>query len=161
MGGYGALVASLLINKYSHNKSIINITFNAQTINFNNYKRLIIKDDVISPSIQAIENIHFDIIDLLKEDILKTKIYALIGKTECDDFKEFNTPLYLDSVHIGSLLPFKNVHIIICNHNTHRLISKLKYMNILTIFNNDDQFDIFYSNQKLANEILNSHISDK
>jgi hypothetical protein len=163
MGGYGALHASVFFPE----KECICISMVPQTINYKNYNnKIIIKQDVDysndkndkNPLVQSIELMYKDIPTILRENInYTTKIYTLVGKSECNDYNEFHTPLYLDTLHVGAIINYPNVSSIIYNVASHRLLEKINFISLLQTIENN--FHNLYNNQNEGNKILRDSVN--
>jgi len=164
MGGYGSLHASV----YFPTKQCICISLVPQTITHKKYKNIIIKENADTesvidgprPMIQSIRQMYKDIPTILTEKSgYTTKIYTLIGKSECDDFQQHHTPLYLDALHIGVIINYPNVSTIIYNIASHRLLERLNLIDILNIVSAN--FDLLFSNQNEGNKLLSREIRER
>jgi len=150
MGGYASLIASL----YFDDKQCICIPSSPQTASFLNMTNIIIdksqiENDNYSQKVNPLPLIKINIPKLLLEKKgYTTKIYCLIGKSECED-KEY---LHLDQYHIGMIINFPNVSNIIYNISTHSLGY---YLNVGTIIQTiSSNFDVLFNDQIQGNTIL-------
>lgn len=163
MGGYAALHASV----YFPFKRSICIAIGPQTVDFNKYKKLAFKEDVLynegkkvgeQPIIIPTVDIYKSIPQVFNEhEGYNTKIYNLLGKSECNDYTSYNTPMHFDAMHIGAIMEYPNVKAVIFNAATHRLLEKFNLKNILSIIEN--KFDILFFNQNEGLQILVNEIS--
>jgi hypothetical protein len=165
MGGYAALHASISFSAAldpALQKKCVCIALTPQTANYlgSRYRsKLKLKGDSIYgisgnrdvPLIQPIEHMYKDIPTLLEENpTYSTKIFILIGKSECKDVINFKSPdgsvppMYIDSLHLGLLLNFRNVSAVVFNRETHRLMeSGINFPQLLNMC--DTQFDRLFS----------------
>jgi hypothetical protein len=158
MGGYGALHASV----YFPDKKAICIATTPQTINYTYYhnKILVNRENNNRPIVNSTEYIYRNIPDILKDNHnYNTKIYTLIGKSECDDFATYNMDLFMDGLHTGAIINFKNVNTIIFNYATHVLAIKLNLIKIIQIAENN--FDLLFTNQVEGSKLLNENINTR
>jgi hypothetical protein len=103
--------------------------------------------------VQPIRSIIDDIPNVLNKFQYNTKIYTLIGKSECNDYKESDPKnLFLDTLHIGAIINCTNVTTMIFNAATHRLLSEINIKILLETICNE--FDTFFDDQKKGNALL-------
>ena len=164
MGGYAALHSSV----YFPGKECICISMVPQTINYKNYNnKIIIKQNADyksnsnpKPLVESIELMYKDIPTVLNEHPhYTTKIYTMVGKSECDDYNIHNTHLLIDSLHIGAIINYPNVSSIIYNIASHRFLEKINFIDLLNIIEND--FNILFSNQNSGNKLLSDHVKQR
>ena len=143
MGGYPALYLSVLYP----NKKCICITITPQVLNYFNFNnKVFLKDlqlgsDEEPPYVTSVFNINKNIQQhFLENNNNNIKIYILVGKSECSDYKKYNIHMYLDIFHAASLSNLNNVYICIFNRTTHVLAIELDlpymYNLVLNNFNN-------------------------
>ena len=161
MGGYAALHASV----YFPTKNNICIALGPQTIKMDNYLNILLKDDVIHenqnnqkrPLIQSVP-IYKNIPEVLNENQnYNTKIYILVGKSECDDYNELQTPLYLDTLHMGAIINYPNVSSIIYNIASHRIQQKLNLKDLFRII--QEHFYTLFNDQNQGNILIKEEVN--
>lgn len=157
MGGYAALYLSVLFP----DKETTCIAITPQTVNYNNMNnKIYLKNDLngtnaIQPYLANI-NLKKNIPAVLIENYgYKTKIYVLIGKSECGDLANNKmTSMFSDSFHAAAIINHPNVNVAFFNKETHVLSSKLNlnklyelcYTNFDTLFNNQSNGIIMLGN---------------
>jgi hypothetical protein len=151
MGGYASIIASL----YFPDKSCIVISSTPQTINFNTMQNLIIdcpRPSVANNIVHNLDLITINIPKLLEKKVgYTTKIYTLVGKSECKDNKRF-----LDLFHVGMIINFPNVSSIVYDIPSHKLGN---YLNVGTIINTISlNFDLLFNDQNNGNTLLFNNI---
>jgi hypothetical protein len=156
MGGYASIYMSLQFP----NKNCVSISLNPQILSTGLKDNIIIqKENESVPKVNPLGKIQFNILDKLKENMqYTTKIYTLIGKTECSDKDEW---LLMDQFHIGLIADYPNVNIIILNENTHHLGEKIKLSSIVQLISINNTFTYMFYNQKEGNKILFENIKYK
>ncbi len=149
MGGYASIIASL----YFPGKSCIVISSTPQTINFKNMQNLIVdcpRTSVANNIVHKLDLISINIPKLLEEKVgYTTKIYTLVGKSECNDNKRF-----LDLFHIGIIMNFPNVSSIVYDIPTHKLGNYLNIATIISTISLEKNFDLLFNDQNKGNTLL-------
>jgi hypothetical protein len=159
MGGYASIYASLLYSILNPEKKCIVISFSPQIKNLEKTNNIIIdsiqkKED--DKQIDKLSYIEYDIIDILKKGEHNTKIYTLVGRSECDATRK---TIFLDIFHIGNIINYNNVSTIIYNLDEHAIAPLL---NLELIANKiAEKFDILYENQNSGNKLLYEIITKK
>ena len=167
MGGYAALHSSVFFPE----KECVCISMVPQTINYKKYhNKIIIRENVDAdnhnatdknrPLIESMNKMYKDIPTVLNEHRnYTTKIYTLVGKSECNDYSEHKTPLYLDTLHVGAIINYPNVSSIIYNIASHRFLEKIDFISLLKTIENN--FEQLYNNQNEGNKILSEYVNDR
>jgi hypothetical protein len=164
MGGYGAIASSINFD----DKETVCLSIANQTINFKdlgNFKdKIAFADDLLTktdskynPIISDI-NISKNLIEILekKKNIYKTKIYTIIGKSECNDYNDNQMDLFFDQFNNALILNYPNISTLIINRATHLLLSQIHLINLINLFYNN--FDMLFSNQKNGLQLLKNNI---
>lgn len=165
MGGYAALHASV----YFPEKNCICVAIVPQTINHKKYRnKIAIKSNADlgmrnkhgdPPLIQSANKIYKDIPTILTERTgYNTKIYIMIGKSECDDYGANNQHLNLDMLHVGAVINYDNVSSIIYNVASHRLSERINFGELLNVISSN--FTTLYRSQELGNNVLSEKINE-
>lgn len=151
MGGYASIITSLYFPK----KSCIVISSTPQTVNFKTIKNLIIdcpRPSVANNIVHNLDLIAINIPKLLQEKAgYTTKIYTLVGKSECKDNKRF-----LDLFHVGMIMNFPNVSSIVYDIASHKLGEYLIVGTIISTISLN--FDLLFDNQINGNKLLFDNI---
>ena len=150
MGGYASIITSL----YFPDKLCICIPSSPQTGNFSSMRNLIIDTrSETDPKVNPLQLITINIPKLLQEKAgYTTKIYSLVGKSECEDLQY----IHLDQFHIGMIINYPNVSSIIYNVSSHSLG---KYLNVASIVETISlNFDLLFNNQIEGNRLLFNNI---
>ena len=150
MGGYASMLTSL----YFPTKSCVNLSLSPQTLNFSNATNLIIDTkQKKNPIINKLDFISINIPKLLEERAgYTTKIYTLVGKSECDETHY----IQFDQFHIGSIINYPNVSTIIYDISSHSLGRYLKIDSIIESLTQN--FDLLFSSQLEGNRLLYERI---
>jgi hypothetical protein len=163
MGGYAALYASV----YFPGKNCICVAISPHTINYKNYRnKITIKSNADwnkdnehgkPPLIQTFDRIYKDIPTILSEHMgYNTKIYIMIGKSECDDYGEKMEHLNLDLLHMGAVINYNNVSSIIYGVASHHLRWHINFDNLLNVISSE--FTTLYRDQNEGNTIISERI---
>jgi hypothetical protein len=155
MGGYGSLYSSLLFP----DKKCITISLVPNIKNLANSNNIIFdtRDSTITPKINQFNEIKYNILDLLEEKNYNTKIYTIIGRSECNDFGIKN--LSMDHFNIGMIINYPNVSTIIYNKDTHLIACHVKFNTIYDIILRE--FDNLYDDPVNGRKILFDNIEIK
>ena len=155
MGGYGSLYSSLLFP----DKKCITISLVPNIKNLANSNNIIFdtRDSTIKPKINQFQEIKYNVLDLLEEKNYNTKIYTIIGRSECNDFGIKN--LSMDHFNIGMIINYPNVSTIIYNKDTHLIAGEIKFNTIYDIILCN--FDILYKDPAKGRQILFNKIEFK
>ena len=149
MGGYPAIYLSILFPE----KKCVCITITPQIMNFYNFSNKILLKDLQNgttekePLVTSIMNIKINLQDHLKANI-NTKIFIIIGKSECTDYETYKMHMYLDLFHAGILSTYDNIGTIILNRSTHVLGVEIDLPYIYNCILNN--FDIIYNDYKIG-----------
>ena len=147
----------------------VSIAVGPQTMNLNNKITLHenlewYDEDKMMRKHPSIQNppINTDIKNLIDSLDTKPNMYIINSKFECEPYLSlsnqinYNTDIYLDNLHAGSLLHFNNVKLILYNNNKHSLASEIDLKHLFKSI--DEQylklFDINQGVDMLKNNLI-------